>query len=104
MARREKKFAMLSARRHDSGKFGASLSRVLHRFGGEIPSVSSVPAPVAPRKPVLCLLSNSAKSGIKSFIKDGEICGEAENGKTAIEMVTDRQPDLVVLDLSMPVM
>jgi DNA-binding NarL/FixJ family response regulator len=34
---------------------------------------------------------------------DWEICGEAGNGKTAVEMVTDRQPDLIVLDLSMPV-
>ncbi len=35
---------------------------------------------------------------------DWEICGEAANGKTPIEMVSDPQPDLVVLDLSMPVM
>ncbi len=35
---------------------------------------------------------------------DWGVCGEAENGKTALEMVTDRRPDLIVLDLSMPVM
>ena len=32
------------------------------------------------------------------------ICGEAENGKTTIEMVIRLNPDLVALDLSMPVM
>ena len=32
------------------------------------------------------------------------ICGEAENGKEAIEKAKQLQPDLIVLDLSMPVM
>jgi two-component system, NarL family, response regulator NreC len=35
---------------------------------------------------------------------DWKICGEAENGKVAIEMVRELRPDVVVLDLSMPVM
>jgi DNA-binding NarL/FixJ family response regulator len=35
---------------------------------------------------------------------DWQICGEAENGATAVQMVEDLKPDLVVLDLSMPVM
>jgi DNA-binding NarL/FixJ family response regulator len=33
-----------------------------------------------------------------------EICGDAENGRVAIEKVIDLSPDLVVLDLAMPVM
>jgi two-component system chemotaxis response regulator CheY len=33
-----------------------------------------------------------------------EICGEAENGKVAIEKARELSPDLIVLDLSMPVM
>jgi len=33
-----------------------------------------------------------------------EICGEAENGKVAIEKAKELSPDLIVLDLSMPVM
>jgi DNA-binding NarL/FixJ family response regulator len=33
-----------------------------------------------------------------------EICGEAENGKIAIEQAERLKPDLIVLDLSMPVM
>ena len=33
-----------------------------------------------------------------------QICGEAENGKEAIEQAEKFHPDLIVLDLSMPVM
>jgi DNA-binding NarL/FixJ family response regulator len=32
------------------------------------------------------------------------VCGEADNGKSAIERVQELRPDVVVLDLSMPVM
>jgi CheY-like chemotaxis protein len=35
---------------------------------------------------------------------DFEICGEAENGQEAIEKAQQLHPDLIVLDLSMPVM
>jgi len=33
-----------------------------------------------------------------------EICGEAENGQIAIDKVLELRPDLVILDLAMPVM
>jgi len=33
-----------------------------------------------------------------------EVCGEAENGKEAIAKALELHPDLIVLDLSMPVM
>jgi len=33
-----------------------------------------------------------------------EVCGEAEDGKAAIEKTQRLRPDIVVLDLSMPVM
>jgi DNA-binding NarL/FixJ family response regulator len=36
--------------------------------------------------------------------KDWEVCGEAENGQQAIEKAEQLKPDLIVLDLSMPVM
>ena len=36
--------------------------------------------------------------------EDFEVCGEAENGKEAVEMAQVFLPDLVLLDLSMPVM
>jgi chemotaxis response regulator CheB len=35
---------------------------------------------------------------------DFEVCGEAENGKEAVEKALAFQPDLVVLDVLMPVM
>jgi DNA-binding NarL/FixJ family response regulator len=35
---------------------------------------------------------------------DFEVCGEAENGKDAIEKAQELHLDLIVLDLSMPVM
>jgi len=36
--------------------------------------------------------------------QDFEVCGDAENGMEAIEMAQALHPDLIVLDLSMPVM
>jgi DNA-binding NarL/FixJ family response regulator len=36
--------------------------------------------------------------------KNWEICGEAENGRVAIEKVKELRPDIVILDLEMPVM
>jgi DNA-binding NarL/FixJ family response regulator len=40
------------------------------------------------------------------FTREGdfEVCGEAENGRKAIEKAQLRQPDLIVTDLSMPLM
>jgi DNA-binding NarL/FixJ family response regulator len=35
---------------------------------------------------------------------DWEICGEAENGKLAVEMAQPLSPDVIILNLSMPVM
>jgi DNA-binding NarL/FixJ family response regulator len=47
------------------------------------------------------------RSGMRSLL-DGhdqwEVCAEAENGKEAVEKVIALKPDMVVLDLSMPVM
>lgn len=38
------------------------------------------------------------------FARHGFVCAEAENGRQAIEKVQEYQPDLVVLDLSMPIL
>jgi YesN/AraC family two-component response regulator len=35
---------------------------------------------------------------------DFDVCREAENGQDAIEKAQTEQPDLIVMDLSMPVM
>lgn len=48
-----------------------------------------------------------ARTHIKSLVnwnKEGfEICGEAANGKTAIEIIKKEAPDIVITDMSMPV-
>jgi chemotaxis response regulator CheB len=36
--------------------------------------------------------------------EDYELCAEAENGKQAIELALRHRPDVIILDLSMPVM
>ena len=44
---------------------------------------------------------------LRSFVKsrtDFEVCGEAVNGVEAIEKARTLHPDLIVMDLSMPVM
>jgi len=36
--------------------------------------------------------------------EDFDVCGEAENGRDAVEKAQELHPDLILLDLSMPVM
>ena len=47
------------------------------------------------------------RSSLRSWIEgnaDFSVCGEAENGKAAVDRVTEMHPDIVILDLQMPVM
>jgi DNA-binding NarL/FixJ family response regulator len=47
------------------------------------------------------------RRGLREFFTaepDFDVCGEAENGREAIEKAQELHPDLIVLDLSMPVM
>lgn len=48
----------------------------------------------------------AVRRGLKSAVigTGWDVCGEATNGKEAIEMAGELQPDVVVLDISMPVM
>ena len=51
--------------------------------------------------------SKALRSSIRTCIEqdtDWIVCGEAENGQMAVEKVMELHPDLVVLDLAMPVM
>jgi len=45
------------------------------------------------------------RKGLRTVIQDRddwEICGEAENGREAVAMAAELEPDIVVLDISMP--
>jgi two-component system nitrate/nitrite response regulator NarL len=46
------------------------------------------------------------RSGVRSLLgrETVEVCGEAENGREAVEKVRELRPDLVLLDIFMPVM
>lgn len=47
------------------------------------------------------------RKGVRNVLLSGidiEVCGEAANGKEAIELAVMLQPDVIILDLSMPVL
>jgi two-component system nitrate/nitrite response regulator NarL len=46
------------------------------------------------------------RRGLKDILRDTafEVCGEAENGQEGVERTLQLKPDLVLLDMSMPVM
>jgi DNA-binding NarL/FixJ family response regulator len=47
------------------------------------------------------------RRGVRSILlsrPDVEICGEASNGKEALDKALDLKPDVIVLDLTMPLM
>jgi DNA-binding NarL/FixJ family response regulator len=47
------------------------------------------------------------RQGVRRFLETQpsiEICGEAANGKEAVDKALSLKPDIVILDLSMPVM
>jgi DNA-binding NarL/FixJ family response regulator len=48
----------------------------------------------------------AVRRGLKSAITGAgwEVCGEATNGKEAIEQARELRPDVVILDISMPIM
>jgi DNA-binding NarL/FixJ family response regulator len=49
----------------------------------------------------------SVRDAVRTFLENQsrlEVCGEAANGLEALEKATELRPDLVLLDLSMPIM
>jgi DNA-binding NarL/FixJ family response regulator len=51
--------------------------------------------------------NSTVRSSLRSWIEtniDFRVCGEAENGEVAIAKVEKMRPDIVILDLQMPVM
>ena len=62
---------------------------------------------VLPAKPRVLVVDDHelVRDGIAGLLGDRwDVCGEAGNGVEAIEKVRELKPDLVLLDLSMPVM
>src|ERR1039457_5299184 len=61
-----------------------------------------------PKKRVLLVDDNSVvRSLVRQLFElepDFEISGEAENGRDAVEKAENLKPDVIILDLSMPVM
>lgn len=48
----------------------------------------------------------AVRTGLRALLTSDhlEICGEAENGKQAVDQVKELVPDIVLIDISMPVM
>lgn len=70
-------------------------------------ATGAVPAKARPLKSVLVVDDNPAirRALCQIFFSEGfTVCGEATNGREAIDFVKQMTPDLIILDLSMPVM
>ncbi|GAH08499.1 unnamed protein product, partial [marine sediment metagenome] len=47
------------------------------------------------------------RTSLKTFLESHEgfrVVGEANNGETALQVILDNQPDVVVMDITMPSM
>jgi two-component system chemotaxis response regulator CheY len=73
----------------------------------EVP-LSPAPLAAGPASPVQVLIVDDVAStrrflrAVLEHCRDFDVVGEADDGAAAIEMANDLQPDLVLLDLSMP--
>jgi two-component system, NarL family, sensor kinase len=75
---------------------------------GELSPTRQTPLVTTIRKRVLIADDHEiARQGIRALLGDQpdfEICGEAENGSDAVVKTRELKPDLLILDLSMPLM
>jgi DNA-binding NarL/FixJ family response regulator len=65
--------------------------------------VGQPPVPSRPPRIVIADDFETLRRGLKSLLGPA-ICGEAENGKQAVEKVMELRPDIIILDWTMPVM
>jgi two-component system nitrate/nitrite response regulator NarL len=75
---------------------------VSQRFAGDLAEGWYVP------KCILIVDDNATvRKAVRSVLEAQpgfEVCGEASNGKEAVEKARELKPDLIIMDLSMPVM
>lgn len=73
----------------------------------QLPTSSDPPCSLAPKRVLIVDDNCFVRSALAEIFKreaDFEVCGEAANGREAIRAAPFLNPDLVVLDLAMPVM
>jgi PAS domain S-box-containing protein len=83
-------------------------STVQREADGELSPANQTQLATTIRKRVLIADDHEiARQGIRALLGDQpdfEICGEAENGSDAVAKTRELKPDLLILDLSMPLM
>lgn len=60
-----------------------------------------------PRRVLIADDSPIIRRTVRSWLEsktDYEVCGEAEDGRIAVDLVKELKPDTIILDVSMPVM
>ncbi len=62
---------------------------------------------IAPLRILIVDDHETVRKGVSSILetrKDVEVCGEASNGQEGVEKASQLNPDLIVLDVTMPVL
>ena len=80
-------------------------NRQSYEHPGQMERVVQQANPAPPRQPRIVIADDfeTLRRGLKSLLGTA-ICGEAENGQEAVKRVMELRPDIIILDLTMPVM
>ena len=67
---------------------------------------NATPTPSTPRRVVVAEDESLIRLDIVEILRDNgyDVVGEAGDGETAVQLATDLRPDLVILDVKMPIM